>query len=34
MSAAPVEEFEVEDLDASRVLDAAAEAELAERRAA
>ncbi len=33
MSAAPVEEFEVEDLDASGVLEAAAEAELAERRA-
>ena len=34
MSAAPVEEFEVEDLDASGVLQAAAQAELAERRAA
>ena len=34
MSAAPVEELEVEDLDASRVLEAAAEAEVAERRAA
>jgi hypothetical protein len=34
MSAAPVEDFEVEDLDASGVLEAAAEAELAERRAA
>ena len=34
MSAAPVEEFEVEDLDAAGVLQAAAEAEQAERRAA
>ena len=34
MSAAPVEEFEVEDLDAAGVLEAAAEAEQAERRAA
>ena len=34
MSAAPVEDFEVEDLDTSGVLEAAAEAELAERRAA
>ena len=34
MSAAPVEEFEVEDLDAAGVLEAAAQAELAERRAA
>ena len=34
MSAAPVEEFEVEDLDAAGVLEAAAQAEQAERRAA
>ena len=34
MSAAPVEAFEVEDLDASGVLEAAAQAEQAERRAA
>ena len=34
MSAAPVEEFEVEDLDAAGVLEAAAAAEQAERRAA
>jgi hypothetical protein len=34
MSAAPIEEFEVEYLDAAGVLEAAAEAELAERRAA
>ncbi len=34
MSAAPVEAFEVEDLDAAGVLEAAAQAEQAERRAA